>query len=66
MEPFDLDPMTLIQAQQQKIAQLTNENVQLTAAVQQLQQMIPNNVPEDPTAEVHDITDEMVGAEVTV
>ena len=64
MEPFELDPMAVIQAQAQKIAQLVNENVQLTAAVAQLQQMLASEA-DDTTASITDITDEMVGAEVT-
>ena len=78
MESINLDPMAVIQAQRDKILELTDENVQLRAAVAQLQQIVAtqedviNNdllaaMPQDsdPTAEVTDITDEMVGAEVT-
>ena len=61
MEPFELDPMALIEAQQARISALTNENVQLTAAVQMLQLQVATQS----NGEIHDITDEMVGAEVT-
>jgi hypothetical protein len=40
VEPFEIEPMAMIQAQQQRIVQLTNENVQLTAALAQLQNMV--------------------------
>ena len=64
MEPIQLEPMAVIQAQRDRLTALTDENVQLTAAVRMLQQMIPNNVPED-NGEVTDVTDEVVGAEIT-
>lgn len=70
MEPFELDPMALIEAQQQKIAVLTNENVQLTAAVAMLQHQL--TIAQDVTTEaqmelsaVQDVTDEVAGAEIT-
>ena len=75
MDPFELDPMALIQAQAEKIVQLTNENVQLTAAVAQLRQQLTVaavgdlngevSVSDDPTASITDITDEVAGAEIT-
>ena len=66
MEPFELDPMQMIQAQQQRIMALVNENVQLTAAVAQLQTQVAAlmEVPGN-NGEVADVTDEVVGAEVT-
>jgi cell division protein FtsB len=70
MEPFELEPMALIEAQQQKIAQLTNENVQLTAAVAQLRQQL--TIAQDVTTKaqmelsaVEDVTDEVAKAEIT-
>ena len=75
MEPFEIDPMAMLEAQQQRINLLTNENVQLTAAVAQLRQQLTVaavgdlngevSVSDDPTASITDITDEVAGAEIT-
>jgi hypothetical protein len=40
MQPFELDPMAMMQAQADRITALTNENVQLAAAVAMLQKQI--------------------------
>jgi hypothetical protein len=73
MENIQLDPMAMIQAQAERITALTNENVQLTAAVLQLQQQISNNTPQQPDEvvldsdakqHIRDVTDEVVGAEM--
>ena len=72
MEPMELDPMAMIEAQRDRIRALIDENVQLTAAVSQLQQMIEQIHTEQHelemarNGEVTDITDELIGAEVTV
>lgn len=70
MEPIQLDPMAVIQAQREKINALTDENVRLTAAVHMLQQELARDHATekgsgDPTTELHDVTDEVVGAEIT-
>jgi 3-dehydroquinate synthase class II len=68
--------MAVVQAQAEKIAQLTNENVQLMAAVAMLQKQVAlnNGQVEDVTDEVvldsdardhiRDVTDQVVGAEM--
>ena len=61
MEPFDLDPMALIETQARKIVQLTNENVQLTAAVAQYQQQMTSMME----SAVEDVTEDIMGAEIT-
>jgi hypothetical protein len=60
VEPFELDPMAMIQAQQERIVQLTNENVQLTAAMSMLQKQVALN-----NGQIEDVTDQVVGAEIT-
>ena len=70
MEPFEIEPMALIEAQQQRINALTQENVQLTAAVMQLQQQVAAVQDVATEAEmqlsaVEDVTNEVVGAEIT-
>ena len=78
-EGINLDPMRLISVQQRRIAALMGENVQLEAAVEMLQaqvaeltpppeiediyKMTPENVPF--TKELLDVTDEVIGAEIT-
>ena len=63
--------MAMIEAQQQRIVALTNENVQLAAAVMQLQQQVvaAQDVATEAEMEmlsaVEDVTDEVVGAEIT-
>ena len=66
MEPIEIEPMQMIQAQQSRIVALTNENVQLTAAVNQLQTQVAAlmEVPGN-NGELTDVTDEVVGAEIT-
>ena len=61
MEPIELDPMAVIQAQRDRLAALMDENVQLMAAVAQLQGLIAVQG----NGEVTDVTDEVVGAEIT-
>jgi cell division protein FtsB len=67
--------MVLIQAQRKKILELVQENVQLTAAVNQLQQQLAAmereanplvEVELDPDAReyIKDVTDQVVGAEM--
>jgi hypothetical protein len=68
VEPFDLDPMQVIQAQAKRIMALTNENVQLTAAVGQLQKQLAEAFEpseKQPLDYLKDVTDEVVGAEIT-
>ena len=84
MDPFEIDPMAMIEAQQQRIVTLMNESVQLTAAVMQLRgqiaqrdadeagnpniedlyKMTPKDVP-FVGGLIEDVTDEVVGAEIT-
>lgn len=70
MEQFELNPMALIQAQSRRIMTLTSENVQLEAAVAMLQAQIEALTPEvelddDAEAYIKEVTDEVVGAEIT-
>lgn len=53
--------MAVIQAQRDRLAALMDENVQLMAAVAQLQGLIAVQG----NGEVTDVTDEVVGAEIT-
>jgi hypothetical protein len=66
VEPFELNPMALIQAQRDKIMELVEENLQLRAAVNQLQQQVAAlmEVPGN-NGEIADVTDQVVGAEIT-
>jgi hypothetical protein len=52
--------MAMIQAQRDRIIALTDENVQLTAAVAQLQRQVALN-----NGQIEDVTDQVVGAEIT-
>ena len=77
-EGINLDPMRLISVQQRRIAALMNENVQLEAAVEMLQDQVAQLTPppdiEDLykmthentpfTKELMDVTDEVAGAEI--
>ena len=67
---LELDPMAVIQAQSRRIMTLTSENVQLEAAVAMLQAQIEALTPEvelddDAEAYIKEVTDEVVGAEIT-
>jgi hypothetical protein len=80
MEPMELDPLAMIEAQRDRIRALTDENVQLTAAVAMLQKQIERIHTEqhelemarngevaldpDATQYIKDVTDEVVGAEM--
>jgi hypothetical protein len=60
----------MIEAQRDRIRALTDENVQLTAAVRMLQKQVALNngqVEDSPFAKDYsgDVTDEVVGAEIT-
>jgi hypothetical protein len=59
MEPMELDPLAMIEAQRDRIRALTDENVQLTAAVQMLQKQVALN-----NGQIEDVTDQVVGAEI--
>ena len=76
VDQFQLDPMQVIEALQRRVQTLMMENVQLEAAVSQLQVQVatlmevPGNNGEvqlEPEAEewVKEVTDEVVGAEIT-
>ena len=65
MEPIQLDPMAVIQAQRDRINALIDENVQLTAAVAMFQAQLAEQEA-NPLVAVEDVTDEVVGAEVTI
>ena len=68
MEPFELDPMALIEAQQNRINALTTETVQLTAAVAMLRQQVATQtdvINNDLLSAVEDVTDVVVRAEIT-
>ena len=65
-EGIQLDPMRLIESLQRRVAALTMENVQLEAAVNQLQLLLTSQEEATyPLQEVGDVTDEVVGAEIT-
>lgn len=64
MEPFELDSMMVIQAQRQRLIALIDENVQLTAAVNQLQARLAMVPTDEPLSAVEDVTDQVVGAEI--
>ena len=62
-EGINLDPMRLISVQQRRIAALMNENVQLEAAIEMLrEQLMQLEVEANP---LKDVTDEVMGAEIT-
>ena len=66
MQPIQLEPMAVIQAQRARINALTDENVQLSAAVAMLQEQIEMTEKANPLVAVEDVTDEVVGAEVNL
>lgn len=65
-EGIQLDPMRLIESLQRRVAALTMENVQLETAVNQFQLLLTSQEEATyPLQEVGDVTDEVVGAEIT-
>ena len=65
-ESIQLEPGQMIDALQRRVPALLMENVQLEAAVNQLQLLLTSQEEATyPLQEVGDVTDEVVGAEIT-
>ena len=65
-ESIQLEPGQMIDALQRRVTALLMENVQLEAAVNQLQLLLTSQEEATyPLQEVGDVTDEVVGAEIT-
>jgi hypothetical protein len=65
---MELNPMTMIDAQRDRIRALTDENVQLTTAVYMLQEQLAEAFEpseKQPRDYIKDVTDQVVGAEIT-
>ena len=64
-ESIQLEPGQMIDALQRRVTALLMENVQLEAAVNQLQLLLTSQEEATyPLQEVGDVTDEVVGAEI--